>query len=919
MNDTHQPFETRLKRQRRLWQAGVLLCGALRLLRLAVLVFASYVLLDYLLAFSSPALMAMNGLCLSAVVFLLAWELISTVGVTREETAVRMDQLMANRRQPVLTALELQSAAPATDELRGFLVEKAMGEAVREMEEMSAGRWFPWPEVGRQTFRLFLTGALAAVLLAVHAPATETVLARIRHPQADIPPYSPYHFSITPAVPRVLYGGSVDLRVQVAGGAVRQGVEMWTRHAGEVNRVPCFREGESLFSQRLDRVTDPVEFCFVTGRARSEWHRVELRMQPKVSMVKLRIAPPAYTHLPAREFVLGEEGFEGYKGSRARLQLTSNRPLARGALTLTPLDGIGGARLVTAEKTGEHTLAFDWDLRQPARIEVRVHDTQGTAMAEPLRLTQKLIPDLPPEVSIHTPPPYALATPSSLIPVQGSATDDLALRSVELVRTMVGFRDRVTSVGPKLPDKRYAISHDFNLRRLGVLPGQIIELGFEARDFNPDRTGIGASDLVRIEIIPEAEYAEIIRANETLDQFLARFHAVQQKLDAFNEAVEALNRELAEARPDAGSIGQWLDQARRHNQALQELVSKLGEEFHAYDLEAAFAAAVRDMAEKLQGQANLLEGMKPGNPQLPEVTRRLMADIKEQQGRLRQEVAQAEKAVKVGRVMEQASAFMEILSRQRQVVRRLQRFDPPTNADSAELGYYGKHQAEVQEALRALLKELPEAAQGLPEGEEYTQLRQDTLEFARQLQETGADQLMNEAVSASGNQDGPKAHRSARLALERLEGLLKKRGDGGCQFAGLCQGGLKFSPGEELRSTLAQMLSSMMGGGNKPGERGLRGGGGGTGDGSDGYWVPSHTRLNTPVFGPQRMTFKPGGAQGSGGRGGVGGQVIGQTTRETITGPKQKPVQGGARSPELAPAKYRDAVKRYFDLTEGTR
>ena len=919
MNTARPPFLRLLQRHQRCGQAGVLACGALRGLRVAVLLFAAYALLDYLLAFSSPAMLGLNGLLLLVVAALLAWEVISAVGVTREETARRIDQLTGSRRQPVLTALELQSTHAAGDEMSAFLVDKALGEAADELQSLSARHAFPWRELRRQALRLLLAVALTAGLLAANAPAARAVLARIRQPQADLPPYSPYRFTITPAAPRVLYGGALDVRVEVAGGPLRQGVELWTRQGGVVNRTPCFREGATKFSQRLERVIDPVEFCFALGRARSEWRRVEVVLQPRVAMVKLRLEPPAYTQLAAREFVLGEESFAGYRGSQARLQLTSNRPLARGALTVTPLDGLGEARLVTAEKAGEHSLSFTWDIRQRATLEIRVEDVRGTALAEPLRLTQQVIPDAPPEVSVHTPPPYSLATPSSVIPFKGSATDDLALRSVELVRTVVGFRDRTTGLAPVLPEKRHEFARELNLAKLGVLAGQVLELYFEARDFNPDRTGIGASDIVRIEIIPETEYAEMIRANETREQFLARYYAMQERLAAFDAAVEGLHAELARPQPDAKKTGALLEQARTANQELREFVAKLTGEFHAYEMEAAFAGEMEKMSARLQERATLLQGMQPDSPHLPEVVKQLMADLLAERGKLREQIAAAEEAAKVGALMEQAGAFTRLLARQRQVVRQLQRFDPATDKDLAELGYYGKQQAAVLEELRELLKNLPAAANGLPSSAEYEKLRQDSLEFAKQLAATGAEPLMGEAVSASGNQDGPKAHRAARLALERLEALLKKRGEGECQFAGMCQGGMKFSPREELRNTLAQMLQSLLGGG-KPGERGAQsGGGGGPGDGSDGFWVPSQTRLNTPMFGPARMSFQPGGVQGTGGRGGAGGPSIGHGGRETLTSPKDKPAQAGARSPELAPAQYRDAVKRYFNQTEERR
>ena len=84
--------------------------------------------------------------------------------------------------------------------------------------------------------------------------------------------------------------------------------------------------------------------------------------------------------------------------------------------------------------------------------------------------------------------------------------------SIESVRTVVGFRARTSALGLALPEKRQDFSRHLNLGQLGVVPGQVLELYFEARDFNPDRTGIGGSDIVRIEPNPCSRSAAVSAA-----------------------------------------------------------------------------------------------------------------------------------------------------------------------------------------------------------------------------------------------------------------------------------------------------------------------------------------------------------------------------------------------------------------------
>ena len=53
------------------------------------------------------------------------------------------------------------------------------------------------------------------------------------------------------------------------------------------------------------------------------------------------------------------------------------------------------------------------------------------------------------------------------------------------------------------------ISNRLDLAQLGVEPGDVLELMVEATDTNPDLTGIGASDIARVQIIGEDEYGEM--------------------------------------------------------------------------------------------------------------------------------------------------------------------------------------------------------------------------------------------------------------------------------------------------------------------------------------------------------------------------------------------------------------------------
>ncbi len=917
MSAIQEKFIRALNRQLWIWRGGTLLCSLFRVLRFAVLILLAAVLGDYFLALSSQALTALDLAAAGGLAFVVLWESISGLALSRKEAAGRVDQLLSNRRQPVLTAYELHAGSPA-EEWSRFLVERSLREGEFVLAGVSPGTMFPWADCRRQFRLLLLASAPFATLFLWQPHAARIVLARLLHPDRDLPPYSVYCFHVSPQPARVVYGGSVELTVEIAGAPVRHPVVLLTRKGEYMDQSSCFRQGETVFSQRLEKVVDPVEFCFTTGRARSAWQPVELLLQPKVAMLKLAVEPPAYTGLPPTETVVSQETIEGYEGSMARLQLTSNRPLSRGVLTLAPLSGVDETRTVVGRTAGLHTLEFAWEIRLPARVEVRVEDVRGTPMAEPLQLVQKLIPDRPPEVVITSPAPYTLATPSAVVSLQAAASDDLALRGVTLVRTIAGYCDRPLPLGPLVAGRQFSVQRDLDLGKIGVLPGQVIELFLEARDFNPGRIGVSSSDIARIEIISDEEYAGMIRANETLAQFAERYRVVQEVFDAFRRTVAELLQETRKEQPDHDRVNTLLYQARAQNRQAQEFFRQLASEFQAYKLEEGWKQALEGIAQRFEGHASRLQGMTAGTPGLPGALDRLKKDLELDAKRIAPQAQLTEEFVKAGQVMEHSALFMQILNRQRDLTRVLQRRSSDAS-DPISLRDSGIKEAEIRRDLIALSGSLEKAAETLSEDKEFDELWASSMEFAGRLKSCGADALMQNAVDAARNDDGAETLQNARLAKEKLEEFLSQSENS--PFGGMCRGGMKFNVRDELRDSLGELLASLMSGGRggnggRPGDGSAPGGG--AGDASNGYSTPSLTRINTPVIGPPRSQFAPGGpAQGSQAQGGQRGAGGVQTEQAgTSAGQAGPDLSGPGREPEPAPEKYRQALKRYFSPSE---
>ena len=950
-SEVRREFGVRLAAARRRWRAGMLAESALRLLALGGCLVLVLTFADFLFMPSQEALLVLDGAALAVMAFAFLSELVGLLRVSSRRTAVRADSVLANRRRAVLTAWELlrdSGANPPDGGLHGFLVDEAAREASAGLAHLPVRALWPHAAIRRWRWLVLAVAVLGGIALLPPTPLRRVCLARVLRPNRDIPPWSRYRFDVTPERPSVVYGGTIEVRAAVGGASVRGPVALVTRAGGRLHRASCFQEGEQRYAQRLERVVAPMEFCFMAGRARSRWYRVEVLLEPRIESAVVALTPPAYSGLARREFAAGREDIRGLKDSRIELRVTSNRPLSAGDLSIEPADG-GAEQAIPGEATGDKAIAFRWTLRGSARLKVSLRDARGTTNAAPYALQQVLAPDEAPRACMTDPTAFSLATPTVKVPVAGYAEDDLGLARVSLVRAVVGYRDRVRRLADPMGDKRAAFAQSLDLAALGVEPGDVIELYAEARDHNPDLTGIGLSDVRRIEIIGENEYRDMLRTRATVEQFAARFrtvHALMSQLAARHaETIGQLERGELDETKKRERVAELLERTTE----LIAQFKRLESDFVVFDLERDLKAVLGDLVQNLEYNRQMLDGLKPSDADFDARMARMLENLGGVGQRLDKVSDDAEELAKVWRLMEQAGEFQRQLRRQASLVRRLSRFAGAVRTeDTALLGMLGGDQQAVREGIKGVVQAIRERSRDLPSF--ANDMAADALEFADAIENCGALAMMDEAAVAAKNQNGELTHRKSSMAFERLQSLLRQcSGEdgaedgggqtegagkkGGCRkgnrFGGMCNGsdpGMQAPP--DLQTTLQQMLWAMrrrsgQGDGRGSGQgsgrdgRGMGAGGFGVGgDADSGYSMPGSSLFNVPVFGPQRTEFQPptrsGMAAGGEGTGGVAGPAATVSDRDTEKAGARKAVTPESMMSERVPEKYREAVKRYF-------
>lgn len=914
-------FHRQIRRIRLLLGTGRLAAALLALAALAGLLWLVFGLVDAVAGFETGSRKAITLSLLTIIAICGLVALFRALQVSASDAASAADRALADPRLPATAALSLDPAS-TTSPLAEMLTQRSLESASTRLAKLPFGRIFPWRLITRAAFALALPLAVIGIFRLATPNAFQTLANRLLHPGSDIPPHSSLVFNISPASPDAVYGGDLRIVATITGGEIAHPVECLIRRprTRDLLRLPAFRESQQRFSRKLDNLTEPVEIAIACGKARSRWVPVEIRLEPRILSGIARIAPPAYTGQPTTEFPLDSNGIAAIEGSSVTLEITSNRPLATGSLRFTPATAPGidaAVETIPGQITGSHIARFTWTATRAGRLSATVADLRGTPSPQPLDLALRLIPDRAPTVNLTSPPHQLLATPRSVIPVTGTAEDDFALARLQLVRTLTGFRDRVRVVAPDLRDKSTEFHEKLDLDALGLAPGQTIELLLEASDHNPSLLGHGSSEISRIRIISEDQYAAYIRAKTTLAHFSARFDAARSAMEKSRESLENLLKSLEENNQEAAKKA--LEQARDAHREASDLLRRIAGDFPAFELEKRLQQLAEKQADALDENLDALADISPalGADQAPAVDA-MLDRLGRQQAPQQQLDADVGFVREVASLLEMAARFRRIYEAQRSLAKRFEtivrEFQQGQNQNRLLLPSLADTQTKNREALDAFKIELKARLNAIDDPAGLADLVDSASAFLDELETAAPGSLMDAAATHGQAGQAREAFTQAELARKLLERLMSQPGE----FPEAAMGNApEFElPMPDVNANIAQMLEAMLG--NIPGEPQAQG------QGNDGMAKPQGPRgapangvpMDLPVLGPDRLDFEPL-ANGSkpGGQNGLSTEAAPlPETAEAGNIPQSgsRPGDSNSLSPEAIPEAYRDAVKRFL-------
>jgi hypothetical protein len=175
--------------------------------------------------------------------------------------------------------------------------------------------------------------------------------------------------------------------------------------------------------------------------------------------------------------------------------------------------------------------------------------------------------DAPPTIRVIEPDERVFVVEGWSVDVVFEAEDDVAVERIECVRGVNGFPPSTVVLEPSGGDRHRTIARaHFDTKDLGAKAGDLLQCFAVAWDGHPKPPHSARSSSVVIEVLSQAEYEELTRAEERVDEIAKEAAAMDEKLQALAAEREQLEKELDRIEK-AEAAGQSMEAER---QALAE-------------------------------------------------------------------------------------------------------------------------------------------------------------------------------------------------------------------------------------------------------------------------------------------------------------------------------------------------------------
>ncbi len=258
-------------------------------------------------------------------------------------------------------------------------------------------------------------------------------------------------------------------------------------------------------------VVDDVNYRFVAGDGVLEGV-VAVQPLPSAEGIEIELVPPAYTGWSSESVAGGD--FSAFYGTRARFVLRANTDVADPVYVFQPSEREGGSGETRTRMRVDETMptrAFvEVLLTESGVYRIEFADAWGYAYAAPDEHWITVLRDERPVVRFIAPDPESMGSvvdARRVTELVGLAEDDVGVVDIGLV---IERGDAVRRIGRgDDASVRRRMAQRVAMERLGLKPGELVRVWFEAVDNRVDLDGRAAHQAARSEVLTLVQPAEI--------------------------------------------------------------------------------------------------------------------------------------------------------------------------------------------------------------------------------------------------------------------------------------------------------------------------------------------------------------------------------------------------------------------------
>ncbi len=282
-------------------------------------------------------------------------------------------------------------------------------------------------------------------------------------------------------------------------------------------------DDRSRFFGRIESVSRPFRFYVSGGDDATAWRRVEVVPPPALASVALRLAPPAYTGIPAYELGPGLTQIKAVEGTVVTIDAVANKPLAAVAMHRGDESGSQAPPAPTPIAPTGRTFTTEFPLAESGPFWFALTDTEGFKNREAMRFEARSLRDEAPRVALEEPVSDRSVPAGALVPVRIAVDDDYGIALIRLAYKIAAAGSTPTAEeiiplwegepagsgsGEAGPTKKKTVEHPWDLAPLKLEPGTVISFLADARDYDAIAgPNVGKSRELRLRIVTDEEFA----------------------------------------------------------------------------------------------------------------------------------------------------------------------------------------------------------------------------------------------------------------------------------------------------------------------------------------------------------------------------------------------------------------------------